>query len=44
MLGTYGVVPEDITPVVTAIDTAIDGQGNDADLWLATAAAQFRGS
>ena len=41
MLGTYGVVPEDITPVVSAIDTAVDGSGNDADLWLATAAANL---
>lgn len=41
MLGTYGVVPKDIAPVVSAIDAAIDGNGNEADLWLATAAANL---
>ena len=41
MLGNYGVFPDDSSELLAAIDTAIDGKGNAADLWLATAASRL---
>ena len=41
MLGTYGVIPDDPSEVLQAIDQAFSGSGSPADLWLATASANL---